>query len=267
MRLTCPACEAQYDIDEALIPAAGREVECAACGHSWHQPGRSGLPFLLLDPAPSSEEIAARPAPQAPRPSAAVLDILREEAALELSQRGDDLPEEAPRQWQRAGGGRSDTIGLKDDSRTIVSHDSDDSESPPSDPVDENNPRELLPEVIVAELIDDDELPPARPSLPLPDAKAWASSLQWSPAPIAAPIATLQRSGRSAHDAGFAVAAGLSTLLLAAYIAAPHLAGAGRPGATLMEWRQSVDQGRIALYNRATPVVDGALARIEGWLR
>lgn len=37
MRLICPNCGAQYEVDAAAIPDDGREVQCAACGHSWMQ--------------------------------------------------------------------------------------------------------------------------------------------------------------------------------------------------------------------------------------
>ncbi|MBO8875663.1 zinc-ribbon domain-containing protein, partial [Staphylococcus aureus] len=39
MRLTCPECDAQYEVEDSLIPPGGRSVECARCGHMWHQPG------------------------------------------------------------------------------------------------------------------------------------------------------------------------------------------------------------------------------------
>lgn len=37
MQLICPNCVAQYEIDESNIPAEGRDVECASCGHHWFQ--------------------------------------------------------------------------------------------------------------------------------------------------------------------------------------------------------------------------------------
>ncbi len=39
MRITCPNCSAQYEIDAALLPDDGREVQCSACGHVWFQEG------------------------------------------------------------------------------------------------------------------------------------------------------------------------------------------------------------------------------------
>lgn len=37
MRLTCPNCLAQYEIDGDLLPPDGREVQCSACDSIWFQ--------------------------------------------------------------------------------------------------------------------------------------------------------------------------------------------------------------------------------------
>ncbi|MBD3766183.1 MAG: zinc-ribbon domain-containing protein, partial [Rhodobacterales bacterium] len=37
MRLICPNCGAQYEVDDAAIPPEGRDVQCSACGHAWYQ--------------------------------------------------------------------------------------------------------------------------------------------------------------------------------------------------------------------------------------
>ncbi len=37
MRLVCPNCDAQYEVDDAAIPEAGRDVQCSSCGHAWFQ--------------------------------------------------------------------------------------------------------------------------------------------------------------------------------------------------------------------------------------
>lgn len=39
MRLICPNCDAQYEVDARAIPVDGRDVQCSNCGHTWfHQP-------------------------------------------------------------------------------------------------------------------------------------------------------------------------------------------------------------------------------------
>ncbi|MDJ0639491.1 MAG: zinc-ribbon domain-containing protein [Paracoccaceae bacterium] len=50
MRLVCPNCSAQYEIDGSMIPDEGRDVQCSNCGHTW---------FELPGPA---EPAAAMPA-------------------------------------------------------------------------------------------------------------------------------------------------------------------------------------------------------------
>ncbi len=37
MRLVCPRCVAQYEVDDNAVPENGREVQCANCEHIWFQ--------------------------------------------------------------------------------------------------------------------------------------------------------------------------------------------------------------------------------------
>ena len=37
MRLVCPKCAAQYEVDDSAIPDSGRDVQCANCGDTWFQ--------------------------------------------------------------------------------------------------------------------------------------------------------------------------------------------------------------------------------------
>lgn len=55
MRLVCPSCGAQYQIDDAAIPDAGRDVQCSNCGHAWFQ-----LPPALEAALEAEEDRAAR---------------------------------------------------------------------------------------------------------------------------------------------------------------------------------------------------------------
>lgn len=80
MRMICPNCEAQYEVDANVIPETGRDVQCSNCGHTWFQ-RRSELeggpvpqPAGLLQPEPEPEpapEPEAEPAPASiPEPEA-----------------------------------------------------------------------------------------------------------------------------------------------------------------------------------------------------
>lgn len=39
MRLICPGCAAQYEVQASAIPAEGRDVQCSNCGRTWFQRG------------------------------------------------------------------------------------------------------------------------------------------------------------------------------------------------------------------------------------
>lgn len=59
MRIVCPSCNAQYEIDVSLLPDGGREVQCSACGHIWFQSGAASATDTTSAPEPS-------PSPAAP---------------------------------------------------------------------------------------------------------------------------------------------------------------------------------------------------------
>jgi predicted Zn finger-like uncharacterized protein len=56
MRITCPNCGAQYEVDDALIPEAGRDVQCSNCGKGWFQ-ARHPEPVEAAEDEPVAEEI------------------------------------------------------------------------------------------------------------------------------------------------------------------------------------------------------------------
>ena len=126
MRLICPNCGAQYEIDVTLLPEEGRDVQCSNCRHAWYQRGPdiesvqeeedSGFEPAEAAPEPVAEtapEPVAETVPEMPEeedldedegelpPAAAaalanrkmdaqVLDVLREEAAREQRQRQEE---------------------------------------------------------------------------------------------------------------------------------------------------------------------------------
>lgn len=101
MRLICPNCDAEYEVDDSAIPDTGRDVQCSNCGHAWFQlPPEIELALeqddelfgqsSASDPVPP---IPAEPAaPAAPEPARRQVDedllaILREEAEREAAAR------------------------------------------------------------------------------------------------------------------------------------------------------------------------------------
>lgn len=123
MRLVCPNCDAEYEVDASAIPEGGRDVQCSNCGHAWFQvspeleaeiaeeealyeppPPRAAEPEPAFEPEPepepeplSAEPEAAEPEPEvAVKPAnsidASVLAVLREEAEREIAARKAEAP-------------------------------------------------------------------------------------------------------------------------------------------------------------------------------
>jgi len=99
MRLTCPNCGARYEVDEAMIPPEGRDVQCSNCTTTWFQPGLSQGSEIETDAAPPPEPPVAQATRQPTEAQSAevaaarrqldpeVRDVLREEAERETALR------------------------------------------------------------------------------------------------------------------------------------------------------------------------------------
>ncbi len=79
MRLTCPKCDARYEVAAAAIPTEGRDVQCSGCGHTWFQPHPDHP--QRSDPPRDGGALLAEPAHRELDP--AVIEILRQEAERE----------------------------------------------------------------------------------------------------------------------------------------------------------------------------------------
>ena len=142
MRLTCPNCDAQYEVPDEVIPSEGRDVQCSDCGDTWFQnhadhhdaksvpeqvdtqipdPSSEDLRAALQDnptrTAEASTDNESTPAPVQKRLDSSVKDILRQEAELEAQLRAeesgntlesqpnlglDDIPDESERRAREA---------------------------------------------------------------------------------------------------------------------------------------------------------------------
>ncbi len=107
MRLVCPNCDAEYEVDASAIPDTGRDVQCSNCGHAWFQMSPRVEDELaeeeaLFDPPPAMDDgsTAGDPAPLGgakprdvrPPIDESVLAILREEAERETNARRAEAP-------------------------------------------------------------------------------------------------------------------------------------------------------------------------------
>lgn len=97
MRLICPRCGAQYEVDDSVIPASGRDVQCSGCGQTWFQPSaqmieaeearhedRRDAPegWDVAEPSAPPPEVAQSPAPDAEAAIAAAVAATLREAGL-----------------------------------------------------------------------------------------------------------------------------------------------------------------------------------------
>lgn len=106
MRLVCPNCGAQYEVDDRVIPEGGRDVQCSSCGHAWYQmpantdTGEEVEPDEAAEALEADEEAAELEAESEPdlepeaRP-AEVAGSVAEPAAPELQAEG-TAPESKP---------------------------------------------------------------------------------------------------------------------------------------------------------------------------
>ena len=126
MRISCPNCDAQYEVDDAVIPEAGRDVQCSNCGQTWFQPGAPATtppPATSAAPEPAPSDDHAEPqqdiaqddhpaqaadavqddqtpqpdeAPEEPAPSPAPADAPEAEAASEPEPAAEEEPVAEP---------------------------------------------------------------------------------------------------------------------------------------------------------------------------
>jgi predicted Zn finger-like uncharacterized protein len=116
MRLQCPNCDAEYEVDASAIPYDGRDVQCSNCGHGWYQTHPDferddAIEAALYDPPPpfaTAPSAIPEPAPKAAKPAPAAPDfpkreidpealrILREEVAFEKAKRAAEKAGGAP---------------------------------------------------------------------------------------------------------------------------------------------------------------------------
>ncbi|MGB1236275.1 MAG: zinc-ribbon domain-containing protein, partial [Planktomarina sp.] len=90
MRLTCTNCDARYEVPDDAVPAAGRDVQCSNCGHTWFaKPKPLGAASRSDDPTPVSEPTPPQRT-AAKQPNQDYRDVLRQEAIRELEARKAD---------------------------------------------------------------------------------------------------------------------------------------------------------------------------------
>jgi predicted Zn finger-like uncharacterized protein len=276
MRLICPNCEAEYEVDDAAIPDMGRDVQCSNCGHAWFQLppeielaleqedelfGASGA----ADPLPDLDEDDAQPPPamaDAPKRSIDenLMAVLREEAEREAAARKADA---APIETQTEMGLSAPAAAAAAAAAAAVVASAEQSRAAGAVPTAAHAGGLAAAARRIAQMkgLDPDAPPPAPPKPAtrrdlLPDIEEINSSLKGGAEPPALSEAAQEEIGQSnarGFRSGFAVAMLVAVLGLAAYVAAPRIV-AMVPAA----------EGAVNAYVAA---IDGARLWLDGLMR
>ncbi len=209
MRLICPNCDAQYEVDAGMIPASGRDVQCSNCGRTWFQEPDGGLPGGVA-PAPSAvEDTSAREAEETGAPETEKSgDGLDERAKAFFEGRSYDEPEEAaPVEDEPAAQDAAD--GWEDEAEADVEREAFEAEleQPDAETMEEPAVAEAeATEVEVVEAAEEEEEGPAVEPSPQDEKPSEADSEDVSegepPAPAAAQAAPDEEEWEDDEDAG-----------------------------------------------------------------
>jgi len=259
MRLSCPNCDAQYEVGDNVIPQSGRDVQCSSCGKPWFQePANKDASKTSLtarrDPAPAdaaeetqpeqpkeeapSIDPAPTPEPEARKLDQGVLDILREEAEHETIARKADVIQTVETQPD---------LGLQQAGQSSHAAASDVQERTArlrgiSAPVDKNTtPGDMLPDI--------DEINSSLSSDTQPDELAQQEE----------PVG--KKKGRRGFRFGFSLVLILAAIALLVYVYAPQIIEKLPASKSYLEgYVDKVDQLRMWLDN----LMQNATAKISG---
>ena len=283
MRLICPNCDAQYEVDDAAIPPTGRDVQCSGCGHAWFQ--------MPADAVPDPElEVVAPADPPGPDPSAAMWSdpgVDAQDDAFDAEAPVDEGPPPVPPDLQQDAGPRR--RGLDDTVLAVLREEAAReaavrrTEAPPAIEMQTDlglapPPPPLPPSVLAArerfadlsvspdERSSDDELavrPASRREL-LPDIEEINSTLRASSVPRGddsdAGTKTYVEADRRGFRSGFFLMILIAVLLWSAYVMAPRIVAAVPASERAM-------QAYVAGVDRARLGVDAALQSASQSLR
>lgn len=273
MRLTCPNCEAQYEVPDEVIPVDGRDVQCSNCGDTWFQHHPDHAPddtkdvedAQVWDAAPEPGEAEDHeaevpdededPEPVTPEPASpreldpAVTDVLREEADRERAARRHEAEglETQTELGLDAGDEETDKRSREAQSRMArLKGESEDTTATPERPgLDPGTRRNLLPDI--------DEINSSLSS----DASETATVMN------AGDMDTTAQA-KAGFRRGFLAVVFLAVLGLLLYMFAPQLAEAVPPlEGSLDAYVEAVNQGRVWLDGKILGLM-GTLDSISG---
>jgi predicted Zn finger-like uncharacterized protein len=249
MRLVCPNCDAEYEVDASVIPETGRDVQCSNCGHAWFQ-----MSPQMEDELAAEEALFEAPPEAVAAPPRAlddsVLSVLREEAERESAARRAEAP---PIETQSELGLQEVVAATVAAAKPEASPEPDTDDDPVAQriarmkgiepaPAKPQSRREMLPEI--------DEI----------NSTLRASSEKRAGRAAAVAETMPETKGRNGFRSGFALVLFLAVIVVALYVMAPKLAQhipAAAPA--LKAYVAAIDSARVAL--------DGLLQKAGGLVR
>ena len=249
MRLVCPNCDAEYEVDVSAIPDGGRDVQCSNCGHAWFQlppaveAELAAEEALFTAPPPEPAEPALPPVADPPAATGprniddSVLAVLREEAEREVAQRRAEAPqgiETQPDLGLAPPGAPGGTATARRIARMKGIE-----PPPPPEPEKPVARRDLLPEI--------DEI----------NSTLRATSEKRSGEAAAVAVGLPQPRRKTGFRNGFLLALIVAAIGLTAYAMAPRLSQQFPAAApALSRYVATVDQARVWLDGRMQSLID-----------
>ncbi len=284
MRLTCPNCDAHYEVDASVIPDEGRDVQCSNCNTTWFQAGPDTEKEATSETTDTADDFerpegdlsddasamaaaaqlaaARNQQPRRPQLKPEDLDVIEQEVARETAARKaetgaletqPDLGLDDTESLERAEAAR-DRIARRR-GQDAVDGDQVTQEPTPADDIDEIKP---------APRRDD----PQTKSELLPDIEEINSTLKEAPEPGVDPEPTITPAMSAAKfRRGFRIGFGFALLIFAAliiaYLRGPSLAESFPSMAGVLEqYHHSIDELRVSLDGTAQTMVE----RINGMI-
>lgn len=249
MRLVCPNCDAEYEVDASVIPENGRDVQCSNCGHAWFQMSPQMEEELAAEEAlfeAPPPEFVPPPTPEPPVPQARALDetvlsVLREEAERETAAR------------------RAETPVIEAQTEMGLSNAPKNPEPKAAEPEAESEPDAVAQRIAKMKGTEPPPKPQSRKEM-LPEIDEINSTLRASSekrsGDAGAVANSLEDGGRKGFRSGFVLMMLLAVIVVALYVMAPKLAQqipALAPA--LKSYVAMIDSARMALDGLAQKAI------------
>ncbi|MEM9430979.1 MAG: zinc-ribbon domain-containing protein [Pseudomonadota bacterium] len=258
MRIICPNCGSQYEVDQRLFGPEGRDVQCAQCDTQWTQ--------YPVDEAPTPLRTASTPVadPPSSRLPAEERDEIREAVAHEIAVR--DVP--PPPADDPAANGEDDLIRSLREQLKQVPEEPDDEVPDIRRPTGRRNIAKAA-DIAGVTVVDDETAPDERTSRPARPRAAARPTTSVGSRDLAQALEEYERERRprSGGRVGFVLALIVGLLAAGGYLGRTEIARQLPEAAPALEaYASGVDSARRMtewLYGEARVLVTSAVSELQ----